>query len=843
MQGLTVLVLATAATVVVAPSARAELPVTVGEHVLERFESPHPYVSSGGTQPMLTWADTIEFPGATYIAVHFERMELAAGDSVVVRSPDGAQSWTYTRFGRNDLGATPAGFYATHIKGDTAVIELFTVGGSGGWGYAVDRYGRGYNNDEIQWFWSQGLGEEMNLPKPSGMTDQNCGTDDTDEAKCYQVSEPEIYDASRAVARLLLNGSVHCTGWLVGSAGHLMTNQHCIGAQTILDNVDFEFMAEGPDCATSCASPLACPGTIEASGGTLVQADATYDYALVIPDTSAAFGTDLPATYGFMRLRESGAVLGERIYLPQHPAGWGKRIGVFSTYPEDVSLGGYCYVTSLDEPPCSGDVGDVDVGYWTDTQGGSSGSPVLGISDHKVVALHHCQGPGSCSSGTPSDVRNLGVPIQDVIASLGANVPPDALCDPYAGPTTLTATVPGDNQIDLVWDAVAGSGITYTVKRAVGACPQPSYETIATGLAGTSYSDTTVSGGITYSYVVAAVNGGDCESVPSPCGDAPATGACVEPPTFAGLEALVNPQNGNCSLELAWSAATPSLCGSAVTYSVYRSESPGFTPGPANLAASCLTGTSFVDTAIASQTFYSYVVRAEDDTGFGAGPCNSGNEDGNLVEMAIAASGPPVFFSSENFDTDDGGLVGTLDWEWGAAYSWSGAGCANTPAPPPTAHSGAGMWGTVLNDCYSNFGNNAGYDTCTNTAPADDSILSFQVDLTGTGAAQMCWWEWPDIFLAYDWGQVYANGDTVFEHCGTTYTAPTEWLQQCVDLSGYAGQVVDIEFHMMASSVVERAGWYIDDLEVFLGADCASTLIFDDDFEAGTTSAWSSAVP
>jgi lysyl endopeptidase len=310
MRGWTVLVLATAAAVLAAAPARAELPVVVGEHVSERFETPHPYPSSGAAQPMLSWTDVVEFPGATFIAIHFERMELAPGDLVVVRSPDGAQTWTYTRFGRHDLGIAPDGFFAAHIVGDAAVIELFTVGEPGGWGYAVDKYGRGYNDDEIRWFWSQGLGEEMRLPAPSGMTDQICGTDDTEEAACYQASEPAIYDASRAVARLLLNGIEHCTGWLVGSAGHLMTNQHCIGLQATLDNIDFEFMAEGPDCATSCASPLACPGTIEASGGTLVQADATYDYSLVIPDTSTASGTDLPATYGFMRLRESGAVLG-----------------------------------------------------------------------------------------------------------------------------------------------------------------------------------------------------------------------------------------------------------------------------------------------------------------------------------------------------------------------------------------------------------------------------------------------------------------------------------------------------------------------------------------------------
>jgi len=825
----------------VTPTAQANRPVTVGEYVFENFETPHPYTSSGSAQPMLTWVENIVFPGATYISVHFERMDLADGDYVVVRSPDGSQYWDYTRFGRHDLGATPEGFFATHIKGDTVVIELFTSGEDGRWGFAIDKYGRGYNDDEIRWFWSQGLGEEMNLPRPTEDPESLCGADDTGEAKCYQASEPAIYESSRAVARLLQSGAIHCTGWLVGNAGHVMTNEHCITSQPQLDNIDFEFMAEGPDCATNCATPFACPGTIEASGGTFVTDDAALDYALVIPDTSTGTSTNLPVTYGFMKLRQSGAVLDERIYHPQHPAGWGKRIGVFSTYPDDVTMGGFNYASSLSETPCSGGPGDV--GYWTDTQGGSSGSPVLGYSDHKVVALHHCRGSAYCTTGNPlTDDRNRGVPIDAVITSLGPNVPPGALCDAYVGPTTLSAVLNGDNRIDLNWDTVAGSGITYTVKRAVGACPQASYAAIASGLAGTTYSDTTVSGGLTYSYIVVAVNDEDCESDPSPCDDATATGPCIEPPSFNGLDSIVNPQGASCALELDWSDATP-ICGGTVIYNVYRSETAGFTPGPANLLASCLTDIFYADTDVDSNVFYSYVVRAEDDTTGGSGPCNSGNEDTNLMEETAAPSGPDVLFFAEDFNVTDGGLVGTRDWEWGNAFSFTGASCDGSNAPPPAPYSGDGMWGTVLNDCYNNLGNNTGYDSCNNTNTADDSILSFQVDLTMTGSGQLCWWEWPDIYLPWDWGQVYANGTVIFEHCGGSYTAPTVWVRQCVDLSSFGGSLVDIEFHMMASTVVNYSGWYIDDLEVFHGSECLNDGIFSDGFESGGTDAWSSATP
>ena len=418
-------VLVLAALTVLAPPATAK--VIIGEHVEQAFHTPHPYPSSNGPEPVLTWSQQINHPGAIYIAPHFARFQLAEGDYVIVRSPDGEQRWTYRGLGKRDLGLTE-GFFAAHIRGDTAIIELFASGGQSAYGYHIDKYGRGYNPQEIEAFWAMGLGEKMNLPYPKSLQESLCTADDTEEAKCYQGLEPQVYDRSRAVVRLLLNGGAWCTGWLVGCEGHVMTNQHCIGSQGTTNNIDFEFMAEGPTCETDCSSSLACPGTIEASGGTFVTANAALDYALVLPDVATANNTDLVATYGFLQMRETGAVLDEQIYIPQHPAGWGKRIGFVSTYPDDVALGGNNYASSLTENACSG--GANDVGYWADTQGGSSGSAVLGYSDHLVVALHHCRGGSFCTTGNSNvDDRNRGVPIEAVIASLGSNLPQCAIGD------------------------------------------------------------------------------------------------------------------------------------------------------------------------------------------------------------------------------------------------------------------------------------------------------------------------------------------------------------------------------------------------------------------------------
>jgi len=174
-----------------------------------------------------------------------------------------------------------------------------------------------------------------------------------------------------------------------------------------------------------------------------------------------------------------------------------------------------------------------------------------------------------------------------------------------------------------------------------------------------------------------------------------------------------------------------------------------------------------------------------------------------------------VFFS--NFDTDNGGLVGTRDWEWGTSYAWTGTGCYNTSYhQPPGPYSGTGMWGTVMNTCYNDLGNNqgAGSGTCNNTNPSDDSILTLTVDLTNYTDATLTWYEWLDVFSYFDWTEVRVNNTSVSTYCPSSYIAPTAWVQQSLNLTPYVGAVVTVEWHFMASTVVNYAGWYIDDVLV-----------------------------
>ncbi|WP_309894565.1 serine protease [Archangium sp.] len=379
-----------------AASAALQRTKKVGQEIVRRFESPHPYSATASRSASgALHSDTLTEPGASYIAPHFARLELEEGDYLLVRSPDGSRSWRYD----NSHPGARDGFWGIPIPGDTALIELHSPttnrrGVLDKYGYRIDRYARGYS--------------ALELEETGGFQTQAlCGADESDWARCYEASEAQIYNHARPVARLLINGTNACTGWLVGNQGHLLTNNHCINTATDAQNTSYEFMAEGDTCSTSCASFGACPGTVVATSATLVKTDGSRDYTLL------QLPTNPTGTYGFLQLRSTGAVVDERIYIPQHPEAWGKKIAVTSSATSDAS--GYAEVYSLNELSCQL-IGPSDVGYYADTQGGSSGSPVLGYADHQVVALHHC-------AGCP----NRGVPIQAVINHLGSSLPQCAL--------------------------------------------------------------------------------------------------------------------------------------------------------------------------------------------------------------------------------------------------------------------------------------------------------------------------------------------------------------------------------------------------------------------------------
>ncbi len=542
--------------------------IKIGEVEEILIETDHPY-KPAYTEEFPIWQDFIWYPGASYIKVHFSKFDLGPGDYVIVRSEDGSQVYRYEGKGKGDLGD----FYATHIKGDLAIIELYAPGEKGGFGFIIDHYGRGYTKEEY-------------YASPEAV----CGSRDWKNAKCYSGT---YYDRAKAVIRLHIGANGACTGWLVGCAGHLLTNNHCISNQSGANNTDYEFMGEGSTCNTNCDSWMACPGTIWSGTPTFIQTDANLDYTLI------QLSGNPQNTYGYLQLRQSGPVLNEAIYIPQHPNAWGKKIAIDS----DQDSGGKCKVNALNYNNCY----TYDIGYYCDTASGSSGSPVIADSDDYAIALHHC---GSC--------MNSATPIDDIIADLGSNLPPCAVpggCSPPSAPSGLTIT--GNcNQVGLSWNSVSGAS-GYNVYRYQGTCTGASWTKIGTTTS-TTYTDLNVASGTTYAYVVRAYAGTDtCESGNSNC----VSITVQSTPQAPAAPTVTDACNG---LQVSWSSAT-----GATSYNVYRRSGGCGNTGWSQIATG-ITGTSWTDTGATLGSTYGYYIEAVNSCGSatnGRNACGEGTHN------------------------------------------------------------------------------------------------------------------------------------------------------------------------------------------------------------------------
>jgi concanavalin A-like lectin/glucanase superfamily protein/fibronectin type III domain protein len=177
-------------------------------------------------------------------------------------------------------------------------------------------------------------------------------------------------------------------------------------------------------------------------------------------------------------------------------------------------------------------------------------------------------------------------------------------------PTGLNATA-GNAQVNLSWNASSGAA-SYNLKRSL--TNGGPYTPVADAT-GTNYTNTGLTNGTTYYYVVSAVNAGG-ESANS----AEVSAMPVAPPaTPDGLIATA----GNAQVTLSWNASA-----GATAYNVKRSTTSG---GPYTTAASP-TGTNYTDAALTNGTTYYYVVSA----------VNAGGESANSAEVSATPVWPPV---------------------------------------------------------------------------------------------------------------------------------------------------------------------------------------------------------
>jgi len=181
-----------------------------------------------------------------------------------------------------------------------------------------------------------------------------------------------------------------------------------------------------------------------------------------------------------------------------------------------------------------------------------------------------------------------------------------------AAPTNLQATA-GNAQVALSWSASTGAA-TYTVKRSTTS--GTGFATVASSLTGTSYTDTGVTNGTTYYYVVTATNTAGESAVSAQAAATPASsGSTLAAPT--NLKATVTSY-----VYLTWTGVS-----GATTYTVKRSTTSG--TGYTKVGSG-ITGQNYFDFGVSSGTTYYYVVSAVNSTG----------ESANSAQVSTGASNP-----------------------------------------------------------------------------------------------------------------------------------------------------------------------------------------------------------
>ncbi|BBN83194.1 hypothetical protein PA25_31790 [Pseudoalteromonas sp. A25] len=319
---------------------------------------------SGKTNTIM---QTVSHPNASYLKLHFKNVNLKGGGKLVVRATDNSERYEYTEadmrkatLEKGDNGVNH--FAAMSVSSDTVIVEytpgadLNTTLGTP----VIDYYHFGIENQLS----SDDLG-----------TDSTCGAMERRDVQCWSQSHPEEFERSRPVARLVIGGRSLCTGWRVGADNRMFTNNHCVETASELTSTEVWFNYQHTTCNGTTKETV-----VKVTGKDFLKTDYTLDYTLF---TVNNFEQTQP--FGYFGLDVNDATQGQRIYIPQHGAGNPKELSIES----DQDSNGLCQVN---EANANGRGTGTDLGYYCDTIGGSSGSPVLAADTRDVIALHHLGG-------------------------------------------------------------------------------------------------------------------------------------------------------------------------------------------------------------------------------------------------------------------------------------------------------------------------------------------------------------------------------------------------------------------------------------------------------------------
>jgi fibronectin type 3 domain-containing protein len=292
-----------------------------------------------------------------------------------------------------------------------------------------------------------------------------------------------------------------------------------------------------------------------------------------------------------------------------------------------------------------------------------------------------------------------------------------------AAPASLAATA-GDQQIRLTWAASSGA-TSYHVKRATTSGGPYTQVGVPTGA---SYTDSGLTNGTKYFYVVSALNTSGESPNSSEVSGIPALPVPVAP---TGLTATAGYQQ----VALTWAASS-----GATSYHVKRSTTNG---GPYTQVGAP-TNTSFTDSGLTNGTTYYYVVSA----------LNASGESGNSSQVsAIPSAAPDVTITVDPTRTKS-----ISPWIYGLNFY---TGIAGAPPHLTVDRAGGNRW-TAYN--WETNASNAGSDYfyqndnyLSSSATPAEAVRSFVAADQGLGMASIMTIQLQGLVSADESGPVSVN--------------------------------------------------------------------------------------
>ncbi len=526
---------------------------------------------------------------------------LPPGAQLFLYAPDGSVVWgPYTHLD-NSAGRE---FWTPAVPYDSAVLELYLPAGAEEQPLlGVETAVHAYKDTLLK-------AVSPDKPNPGGS-----GTCNVDVA-CEQA---QWGNEINSVAHYVF-GMYMCTGTLINRipgdcVPYFWTANHCVSTSANASKVVTYWNFERSSCGSGTG-----PTNHTVSGSSLVWtysgSDSTLLQLSALPPSAY-----VPYLAGW----DAAATSVSSATCIHHPSGDYKKIShenqalTITTYLQTASPGDGTHWR----------VADWDSGT---TEGGSSGSGLWADSTRRLVGQLH-GGYAACGNNSADWYgRILTAWNNGANAHLdpggtgtkyvnGKNYTQCSVCTPPAAPSGLTVTN-ACNGISLSWTASGADG--YNIYRKVGTCGG-TYTPIASGITGTTYTNSGLTAGSQYSYVVRGYAGDTtCESGDSNC----VTATVQSTPAAPAAPTVTDDCVG---LVVSWTAVS-----GATAYDVYRKAATSCTKNGWSIptGGGNITATTWTDTGAAAGTTYGYYIVAKN-------ACGSSGDYPNCGIGTHTLSGPP----------------------------------------------------------------------------------------------------------------------------------------------------------------------------------------------------------